>query len=93
MIDQKTAFQWAYTTHILGAALIIVAFAYLLGSAYWYYYAGVTIAYAAVKEFWYDENYETVEVRGSNLTDFLYYIAGVALGLAIVCLKNRFFSA
>jgi hypothetical protein len=44
-------------------------------SLYWYLPASVGLA--AFKEFYYDQKYETAEVRGSNTEDFLFYVLGI----------------
>lgn len=41
------------------------------------------VAYSAVKEFWYDQNYETQEVRGSNLLDFCMSTLGAVIGTVV----------
>ncbi len=46
--------------------------------------AGAWLLYAAIKEFFYDQRYETPEVRGSSLEDFLFQAAGAAVGLILV---------
>jgi hypothetical protein len=43
--------------------------------------AAVGTVAAALKEFWYDQNYETVDTRGSNLLDFSMYEIGIIAGL------------
>jgi len=45
--------------------------------------------WAAVKEFWYDKNFETEEVRGSDLEDFLFYTGGAAVALGALWLQVR----
>jgi hypothetical protein len=44
---------------------------------------GVALVAAAIKEFWYDQNYETTDERGSNLLDFSMYAVGIVLGLLL----------
>ena len=43
--------------------------------------AAVGTVASAMKEFWYDQNYETVDTRGSNLLDFSMYEIGIIAGL------------
>lgn len=62
------------SAHVFFAAFLVLAF-----HGNWYA-VGAMVVFAAVKEFWYDENYETADVRGSNLRDFAYYMLGIALG-------------
>lgn len=45
--------------------------------------AGVAVALAAVKEFYYDRNFETTDARGSDLMDFSFYALGILIGLFI----------
>jgi len=45
--------------------------------------------YCAVKEFGYDERYETAAVRGSSLEDFLFAMLGATAGLGIVWLGGK----
>ena len=51
----------------------------------WVLWAGLGIvAYAAVKEFWYDANYETPKQSFmNNLTDFIFYNVGVWLAVLV----------
>ena len=48
----------------------------------------VLAVFAAVKEFWYDQNYESPEVRGSNFKDFSFYMLGGAVALFLALLKS-----
>lgn len=41
------------------------------------------IVYASVKEFWYDNTYETAEQRGSNWEDWGFYMVGMVTALAL----------
>jgi hypothetical protein len=68
------------------------ALAVALPSAVWSPVAGtlcgaVFVAYAAVKEFWYDYEYEEPEVRGSSLQDFLFQLAGVLFAFLVIGAK------
>ena len=45
--------------------------------------AGLYVAYAAVKEFYFDQHFETPEVRGSSLMDFCFQILGGAIGVFV----------
>jgi hypothetical protein len=45
---------------------------------------GVYVLYAAVKEFWYDERYESPAVRGSSSRDFLVQLIGVATAVLLI---------
>ena len=45
--------------------------------------APLCIAYAAVHEFWYDSHYENPVTRGSDLEDFLFLFAGIAVAVIV----------
>lgn len=45
--------------------------------------AAVMIAFAAVKEFWYDVKHENPLVRGSSSLDFAMYVVGTALAVGL----------
>ena len=86
MIDDKTFNQVAQAGHFAGGAAIVLAVQVILKrpEAGLYGFLIVTVL-AAIKEFWYDRYYETAEVRGSSLEDFLLYLIGATLA-AGVCL-------
>ncbi len=46
------------------------------------------IAFAAVKEFWWDERFQPVDIRGSGLEDFLFQSAGAVVALAAIRIKQ-----
>lgn len=41
----------------------------------------------AIKEFWYDRNYENTVTRGSDLEDFLFYQLGAISSLLLFIIK------
>jgi len=43
--------------------------------------APLCVAYAGLHEFWYDPRYENPVTRGSDLEDFVFLIAGVAVAV------------
>ena len=45
---------------------------------------GLWLLYAAIKEFFYDERYETPEVRGSSLEDFVFQAMGAGVALVLI---------
>ena len=49
--------------------------------------AFVWILYAGIKEFWYDANFETVEIRGSSIEDFVFQLMGSAVGIILILIK------
>jgi hypothetical protein len=70
-----------------GLAITFAGKALLLG--YWYLiFAGIYIAYALIKEFWYDSRYETPDVRGSNLEDFLFALLGTIIAIILILLHS-----
>ena len=89
MIDPKEFNFVSQVSHTIGGALAVIAGVYLFGPMAQPWVCGVGILAAAVKEFWYDQNYETPEVRGSNLQDFSFYCAGLALGSLTVFIKLK----
>lgn len=70
--------------HVGWGALIVLACAAIFGKWITWYVAILFMIYAAIKEFWYDQNYETPDERGSNLVDFLFYGVGVIIGIILV---------
>jgi hypothetical protein len=77
----------AQAGHFAGGAAIVLAVVVAGGHAWWGL-AGVA-ALAALKEFWYDEQYESAEVRGSSLEDFLFYLSGAGAALILAWAKGR----
>lgn len=70
----------AQINHILFGAIMVFA-PLALGSTHLWWFVVATVIGTAVKEFWYDKNYETPEARGSSLEDFLFYQLGMAVAL------------
>ena len=68
--------------HILGGyAVVFTAAAF---TQEWPYWAGALMAYAALKEFWYDANYEIPkQTWQDNLLDFCMYGVGAGLGVFV----------
>jgi hypothetical protein len=89
MIDFATFNTVSQFAHWLAGCLFVMGFTYLFGSGAEWWCVGIFTAYAAIKEFWYDQNYETPEVRGSSLQDFLFYEAGVLLAIGLIYLKGK----
>lgn len=79
-------YSLADRTHILGA----LSFTLLGGLFFGSKGAGISfipiLIWASLKEFIYDERYESEEERGSNLRDFLGYVLGGFIGLVCVTL-------
>lgn len=76
-------FIWSFTgisAHIM-AGFIAVSKAKQYGGHKGLYIAtGIGVTAAALKEFWYDENYEDIATRGSSFLDFSMYMTGIVLG-------------
>jgi hypothetical protein len=45
----------------------------------------------AIKEFWWDNKYESVEVRGSNFLDWSMWMVGAAVALVLVFIRRKYF--
>ena len=74
----------AQASHVaIGAAVVGLTSARFHGNSK-YIAAIIVVLLAAVKEFWWDENYEDAATRGSNLEDWSYYVAGAAVALLIL---------
>jgi hypothetical protein len=81
-INPATFNAVAQTGHFVGGALAVLAPVALI-SPVWCFVGGVGIVlFAAGKEFWWDYRYESTEVRGSSLEDFLFYVFGALVALA-----------
>ena len=64
--------------HVGVAYAVTLSVLMVVGIQAIYWFIPMGVGAAAVKEFWYDAKYETAEVRGSSLQDFLFYCAGIA---------------
>lgn len=62
------------SAHFFSATFVVHAL-----HGHWWAIAACIVA-AAIKEFWYDQHFESAEVRGSNLKDFSFYCLGIAAG-------------
>ncbi len=82
MITDQQYDTLAQYNHVLFGSTIVFAAMDLYPPAMWFVIAAYVI-YTAWKEFYYDQRYETPEVRGSNLKDFTFYQVGVMLALVI----------
>ena len=92
MIENSEFNQVAQLSHFGGAAAIIYGSIVLFGgiSAMWPAFF-ILLIISGVKEFWYDYHYETTDVRGSSLEDFLFYMAGAAFAIGSVYIKTLLF--
>lgn len=74
----------AQASHVaIGAAVVALTSARFHGPSK-YIAAGIVVALAAVKEFWFDQNFEDAVTRGSNLEDWSYYVLGCVVALLIL---------
>jgi hypothetical protein len=75
--------------HFAGGAAIVLATVVLWHATQAPYAGFVIVALAAaLKEFWYDYKYESSEVRGSSLEDFLFYLSGALAALAVAVMRG-----
>jgi hypothetical protein len=85
-LAQLSHFGWGFGIVALGAAIEfrVEWKDHQAMPGHWYLIVAVAwILYAAVKEFYFDERdqYETAEMRGSSLEDFLFQLAGAAFSV------------
>ena len=82
----------AQIAHVLAGISLVVTTAYFSNSSVWWT-TGLSVGlilYAAVKEFWYDANYEIPhQTWEDNLLDFGMYCAGIGLGWGFILLKLK----
>jgi hypothetical protein len=90
MIKDKEFNSVSQIAHTLGGAFAMVCGSYLFGPWSLFDIAPLFVLYAGIKEFWYDVRYESKAVRGSSLEDFLFYLFGMVIGIAIVLGKIHF---
>lgn len=67
----------AQIAHVAVAYAVVLSLLLVLGPGSLYWLIPVSVGAAAIKEFWYDEKYESASVRGSSLEDFLWYCVGI----------------
>lgn len=75
--------------HMLAGALVVFVSGSLFPREMWFI-LGLFVVLTAWKEFYYDEHYESVEVRGSNLQDFLHYQYGMIAALLVAWVFRPF---
>jgi hypothetical protein len=90
MITDELFDEIAQNSHWAGGLAFVWGSVCLIGPGALWYSVLAGMAIAAAKEFWYDEKYETTEVRGSSLEDFTYYCVGLIGGALIYFLRWRF---
>ena len=79
--------------HWLSTAWITLIGLYFFGPGSFWYTIPVLVVYAAIKEFWYDQQYENAATRGSNLEDFSFYLLGIVITLICWWLHIRYTGA
>jgi hypothetical protein len=89
-ITRKLFNQVAQLGHFAGGAALVLATVVLWRDAHAPFagFAGVLLA-AGVKEFWFDQHYESAEVRGSNLEDFSFYLLGAGAAAIVALVRGR----
>ena len=82
VIPYALADSWSQNFHVCGgiSAVLVACMFGTYGVLVGY---GILLVFAAIKEFWYDFNYETALVRGSSLEDFMHYELGGVLGVIL----------
>jgi hypothetical protein len=89
-ITRKLFNQVAQLGHFAGGAAITLATVVLWRASYAPFAGfGIVVVLAAIKEFWFDEHYESAEVRGSNLEDFSFYLLGAGAAAIVALVRGR----
>ena len=80
----------AQINHVIGGYALLLTVGYFTHSWIWLIATiALGIILAAVKEFWYDANYELpVQTDGDNWLDFSMYMLGLALGGMTIGIKH-----
>jgi hypothetical protein len=78
----------AQSAHFFGAVAVIMSFCHFLGKPGGLIAAGILVAAAAVKEFWYDLKFELPkQTLKDSALDFTFYMVGIVVAGAMVLLK------
>ncbi len=88
-VDASTFDFVSQVSHVIGGALVVFATTSLFSDRYLLQIGVVFTLLVAIKEFWYDTNYETAVVRGSNWEDFSFYLMGYALAVLLYYLIKQ----
>ena len=83
----------AQMAHWLGGSFAILIAVRILGRWCMWIVAVLFLTFFAVKEWWYDTNYEDCDERGSNLIDWLFYLLGVVIGILTILITDWTHSA
>lgn len=73
----------AQFSHALGGAFFVVAVGVIFGKCSTLYAFVLVAAGAAIKEFYWDYNFESPTDRGSDLEDFSFYMLGAFVGFLV----------
>jgi hypothetical protein len=88
-VDQKTFDTVAQLSHVGWGVFFVFAPKVLFAGKTYLYIMGLWIVYAAIKEFWYDNKYETPVVRGSSLKDFLFQAGSSVVAFLLLVLTHN----
>lgn len=84
MIPENEYYKICDRVHFLFSyAVILTVMIFSSWHSQWWTYGTIILLTVgtAIKEFWYDQNFEPVEIRGSNLRDFLGYLYGNCMAM------------
>lgn len=86
MIPEPIFDAVAQLSHVGWGLAVVWGFALLWNPEQLWWAVPSATGLAALKEFWFDQNYENAAERGSNLKDFIFYCVGIygALGAYLV---------
>lgn len=87
MVDPKFFQFVASMAHLFCGMCLFLIVTMFWGLDPLIYVGPAFVGLTALKEFWYDANYEDLATRGSNLLDFSMYNLGALLGLCLYLLK------
>lgn len=75
----------AQIAHALGAYSVVLTAEYFGGHKICILFAALFVIYAAVKEFWYDANFELPkQTTFDNVLDFTFYMVGIVVCLGVI---------
>jgi multisubunit Na+/H+ antiporter MnhB subunit len=76
--------------HSLAGYALMLTVAYFSNTSFLWLgiFASALTTYAAIKEFWYDANYEIPKQTNlDNITDFSFYCVGLVVGFGVAMIK------
>lgn len=89
VVDDDDFESVAQRAHFLFGAIIPILATFMLSYKAAFFAVPPFLCWAAWKEFYYDNRYETDDERGSNWVDFRSYCFGVIIGATIVFIKLK----